>query len=368
MEISEALKQQFEEEVLSVEREKHKKELEELRLNVEAKVKEELSGKSDLEIKELKVQIEEKAKKLEEAQKQELDLRRDKNRLEEEKRTFELEKQRQIDAERERIREKTLSEFVQSQRLKDKEKDKMIEDLKKSLEDAQRRANQGSQQLQGEVQELDLEETLRTNFPTDLIEPVEKGIRGADVRQIVKTSRGNICGVILWESKRTKAWDKDWIRILKDNLRAEKANIPIIVSSILPDEAKDGMGFKDGVWICGYQLILPLADLIRQRLIEIAREKYISQNKGGKAEAVYEYVTSHEFIQQVEAIAEVYQDMLSQVLRERAAFEKIWKTREAQVEKLFKSTAGILGSLRGQIGSTLPQIKGLDLPELTERT
>ena len=318
------------------------------------------------ELKLLQAELEKKELKLHESEANELALRKQKLDLEEEKRTFELEKQRQIDAERTKIREKVEAEMSESQYLRDKEKDKVIDDLKKALDDAQRKANQGSQQLQGEVQDLALEESLKQKFIYDVIEPVSKGVRGADIRQIVKTQLGNNCGTILWESKRTKAWSAEWLTKLKDDLRSEKANIPVIVSAVLPEEAGSGIGLVDGVWVTNYSLYLVLAELLRQKLIDIAREKFVSQNKSTKAETLYNYIVSHEFIQQVEAIAEVYQDMQGQISRERAAFEKIWKTREAQVGRLVGSTANIIGSLRGSVGATMPAIKGMDLPGLED--
>jgi hypothetical protein len=257
-----------------------------------------------------------------------------------------------------------MKQTQETYRLKELEKEKIINDLKKSLEEAQRKANQGSQQTQGEVAELDLEQTLRAAFPTDTITPVEKGVRGADVRQVVRTSMGNTCGVILWESKRTKSWDHKWISKLKEDLRSEKANIPIIASSLLPEEAATGFGYIDGVYVVSHTLALPVAQVLRQKLIDVAREKFISQNKENSAEQLYTYVTSHEFRQQIEAIVEVYNDMNQQILKEKAAYEKIWKTREAQVAKLFTSTAGIIGSISGRVGQSFPQIKGLEL--LTE--
>ncbi|OGD70644.1 hypothetical protein A3D09_00085 [Candidatus Collierbacteria bacterium RIFCSPHIGHO2_02_FULL_49_10] len=327
---------------------------------------EKLEKEGGKEIKLLKEELQSKSKKLVESQELELELRKQKLALEEKEREFELTKQRQIDAEREKIRLKVETEMLDSQRLHDREKDKVIDDLKKALDDAQRKANQGSQQTQGEVAELDLEETLKIRFLYDAIEPVGKGVRGADIRQVVKTSLGNVCGTILWESKRTKAWSAEWVTKLKDDLRSEKANVAVIVSTVLPEEAATGIGLVDGVWVVSYALYLVLAELLRQKLIDVAREKYVSQNKSSKAEVLYNYIVSHEFGQQVEAIVEVYQDMQSQIARERAAFEKLWKTREAQVNRLVGSTANIIGSLRGSVGSTLPSIKGLDLPGLEE--
>ncbi len=320
----------------------------------------------EIEKKLLREELEMKEKKLEESRQAELSLRKQKLELEEDKKSFEVDKQRQLDEERQKIRLKTEMEMLEASRLKDKEKDKVIEDLKNALTEAQRRASQGSQQLQGEIQELDLEETLRQKFPLDQIEPVGKGVRGADIRQIVKTQLGNVCGAILWESKRTKAWSGDWVMKLKDDLRKEKSNVAVIISTTLPEEAKTGIGLVNGVWVVNYSLYLVLADLLRGKLIDIAREKFVTSNRTGKAEALYQYITSHEFRQQIEAIVEVYQQMQGQVNRERAAFEKIWKAREAQVGRLLGSTANIIGTLQGSLGSALPAIKGMDLPGLED--
>ena len=320
----------------------------------------------EVEKKLLQEELEMKEKKLEESRQAELALRKQKLELVEEKRSFEVEKQRQLDEERAKIRKTTLEEATESWRLKEKEFEKRLSDMKEAVEDAKRKGEQGSQQTQGEVQELDLEETLKQHFLFDTIEPVGKGVRGADIRQIVKTQLGNNCGTILWESKRTKAWSDEWLTKLKDDLRAEKANIPVIVSSVLPEQAGSGIGLVEGVWVTNYSLYLVLAELLRGKLIEVAREKYVSQNKTGKADILYNYITSHEFGQQVEAIVEVYQDMQGQIAKERAAFEKIWKTREAQATRIMAGTANIVGSIRGSVGSTMPAIKGMDLPGLEE--
>jgi hypothetical protein len=300
-------------------------------------------------------------KKLEVAEHAELEIRKQKNELDEQKRTFELEKQRQLDVEREKIRQKTAEEIMESQRLKEKEKDKVIDDLKKALEDAQRKASQGSQQLQGEVAELDLEQTLRHAFPSDNIEAVGKGVLGADIRHVVKSPGGKVCGVILWESKRTKAWSDGWITKLKEDLRNDKANIPAIISETLPEEAKSGMGLKDGVWVSSVKLFLPLAMLLRKSLIDAAYQKFVSDNRQTKAELIYNYVTSHEFSQQVESMIEVYNDMLTQVSRERVAFEKSWKLREAQVHRLLSGVSGMYGHIQDAAGPALPPIKSLEL-------
>jgi hypothetical protein len=333
IELTDALTHQIKDKVLEEQQEKHEEEL--------AQMKEKLKAAEDTE----------------------LELRKQKNKLDEEKRTFELDKQRQLDSEREKIRQKTLEEAAESQHLKEKEKDKVIDDLKKSLEEAQRKATQGSQQLQGEIQELDLEELFRKEFPGDTIEPIGKGVLGADIRQVVRSPRGMDCGHILWESKRTKAWSDGWINKLKEDMRNDKAHIPAIVSEVLPDEIITGLGLKDGVWVTSPRLVVPLAMLLRKTLLDAARQKMIAQNQQTKAEELYGYVTSHEFAQQVEAMVEMYKEMAEQITRERTAFEKNWKQREAQVNRLLTGVAGIYGSMQGIAGPALPTIKNLELTD-----
>lgn len=296
-----------------------------------------------------------KTKKLEEAREESLQLHKEKLKLEDERQNMALEK--------EKLRQQVLLEASEAHHLKDLEKEKIINDLKKSLEDAQIKASQGSQQTQGEVAELDLEETLRHSFPHDLIEPVGKGIRGADITQTVRTSIGTVCGVILWESKRTKAWVDDWAVKLKDDLRSSKANIPVIVTTVLPKDIKSGFGLYENVWVVEPKLFLPLAEVLRKNLVDVAREKHHSQDRGTKAEMVYSYLTSDAFVQQVQSILEVHQNMYQQIQKERIAFEKIWKEREAQAQRIISSTASIYGSIQGLAGQSLPNLPLLSLPE-----
>lgn len=349
IEISEALKVEF--------RDEFKKESEE-------KIRKEYEEKSSVEFEDLKRQLKEKEDKVSQMREQELKLREDRRKLQEKEKEIEIETQRKIDAKEKEIEEKVLRQAVEDHRLKDLEKDKKISDLQNQLEDALIRTKLGSQQLQGEVLELDLEAALRSAFPSDEIEPVGKGVRGADVRQIVKSPKGFVCGVILWESKRTRAWTDSWIGKLKDDLRADKANIPVIVSQALPDAARSGFGVKDGVWVVGFPLILPLATILRKNLLDVGFQKVVSAHKGDKADYLYEYVTSHEFRQQLEALVEVYNEMQDQINKERIAYERIWKSREGQVKRLIISTANVVGSIQGRVGTTSLQIKGLDLPEL----
>jgi len=330
-ELTDALTHQIEEELLADEKKKHEEELAEMKRRVE---------------------------KAEEA---ELALRKQKNLLDEEKRTFELEKQRQLDKEREAISKKAAEEQSEKDKYKFAELEKKLSDTTKALEDANRKATQGSQQLQGEVQELDLEHALHEAIPTDVIEPIGKGVLGADIRQTVKTQRGNTCGTILWESKRTKAWSDGWITKLKEDRLRDKANAAAIVSEVVPEEVKSGMGLKDGVWICSPKLVVPLALLLHKAIEDAARQKFVSDRRQTDAERIYAVVTSHEFVAQVESMMETYNEMLGQIERERVAFEKFWKLRESQVKHLKSGVSGIMGELQGAAGPAFPPVKSLEL-------
>ncbi len=329
--------------------------------DIEEKTRESFKKEQEILIEELKF----KTKKLDEAREESLKLHQEKLKLEDERKSFELDKQKQLDQERELIRQKTLLEYSDQHRMKDAEKDKMINDLKNSLEEAQRKATQGSQQLQGEVQELDIEMSLQSNFPFDLITGIEKGQRGADISQEVRTNHGNSCGIILWESKRTQAWSDGWVSKLKGDLRSSKADIPVIISNNLP-KSISGFGTYDGIWVCKPEYLLPLAEIMRSWLRETAKERFVSQNRKEKSELLYDYIVSREFTQQVESIMEVYGEMKDQIDRERSAFEKIWKARESQVTRLRLGVAGMFGSVSGIAGQSLPTIKGLELLSLPE--
>lgn len=357
IEVTQALASQVEKSVS----EQHRQELERVKAETASVIRKNIEEKNRLERADLQKQLEEQQKKVRDFLQHELQLREEKRKLEESKQEIELSITRRLDEERKKIEEATAKRLSEETRLRELEKDKVIQSLRQSLEEAQRKAQQGSQQLQGEVQELDLEKQLREAFPQDSIEPVGKGVRGADIQQVVRSPRGVVCGVILWESKRTKAWTDEWLFKLKDDLRATKAHIPVIVTSVLPKDFSSDIGLKDGVWITTFPLALALGTLLRKNLLDVAYQKAVLAHQGEKADILYEYITGHEFRQQVEALVEVSRDMHEQIAKERAAFEKSWKVRETQIQRLFSSTARIYGSMQGVIGSSLPQVRGLEL-------
>ena len=326
---------------------------EEASAEIEKRLREEIKSENNLELTDLKKSLEEKEEKIGEFRKQELEIREEKRKLEEKEKDLELETERRMDSEKKKIEDEY--------RLKEMENEKRVSDMKKMIEDLKRTSQQGSMQTQGEVAELDLEETLRRLFPTDEITEVKKGELGGDVRQIVKTQRGTDCGLILWERKRTKAWTEDWVKKLKEDMGRDIANLGVIVTEVLPKDFKKEIGEKNGIWITTVAFVEPVATLLRKVLYDVAKEKAVGVNKQTKAEEIYDFVTSNEFIQQVERMVGIYSEMQQEISKERAVSERQWKQREMQVNRLITGVSGIYGSMQGIAGSALPQVKSLEL-------
>ncbi len=355
---------QLKEEKLSIEaqvKEKIQKELE----RIKAEAQKEALEKLNVELQDLKSQIDEKEKRIAEFNQMELELRKKMRKLEEDRMQMELEVARKIDEEREKIKEQMAQKIAEEYRLKNKEKDKMIEDLRKALEEAKRKAEQRSQQLQGEVLELELEEVLKNTFVYDEILPVPKGVKGADVIQKVYNSAHQMCGIILWETKSTKNWNDIWIQKLKDDQRALGADIAVIVTEAMPKEV-DNLGVMNGVWVTTYKLVIGLATALRQNLIEVNFAKAASVGKSEKMEALYQYLSGPEFRQKVEAIVETFTLMQQQLEKEKRAMTKIWKEREKQIQRITVNTVEMYGDVRGIIGASLPEIKTLELGPVNE--
>jgi hypothetical protein len=308
----------------------------------------------------LEDQLADKDLKLKQANQNELDLRKEKQKLKDEKDAFELEKTRQLDEERIKIEEEASKKATEAQQSRIDQMAKQISDATKANEELKRKLEQGSQQTQGEVQEIKLEELLKAEFIHDDISPVPKGVNGADVIQTVKTKNGIECGKIIWESKKTKAWSEGWIQKLKDDQRLVKAEIAVIVSSVLP-EGVAGISLRDGVWVCDIKLALSIATALRQSLEAVSREKAMSVGKNEKMEILYAYLTGTEFKQRIEVIVETFSSMKSSLDKEKIYFEKSWAEKEKQIQKVIKNTVGIYGDMGGIV--QLQKIESLELPE-----
>lgn len=328
---------------------------------IKREAKKEALAALELEFRDLKEQNEEKDKKLEEARKAELEFRKRMRELEEQKKSVELEVARKIDKEREKIKQTTLEMFTEEHRLKELEKDKKISDMLKTIEDLKRKAQQGSMQTQGEVLELDIEGLLKTTFPTDEIEPVPKGMRGADILQKVFNS-GQYCGTIIWEAKHTKTWSDTWVSKLKDDQRAAKAEIAILATETMP-KGVNSFTHIDGVWVADFSLVGNLADVLRKGIIDLFQLKRSSVGKNEKMEFLYDYLSGPEFKQKVEAIVEAFKVMKEDLDHERRSMTKMWAKREKQIERVILNTGSMYGDMQGIIGASLPQIKLLEMGE-----
>ncbi len=359
-EIEEKLHAQLELEMKKKDRE-HQEALVRERARLEQQAKRHAEEASAVELKDMKDQLEEKSRQLESARQQELDLRKGKRELEERERNITLELDRKLDAERKRIWEEAGRKLAEDQRLKEAEKDKQLSDMRRQIEELKRKSELTSQQAQGEVLELELETILAQNFRSDGIEPVAKGVRGADIVQRVRDEAGRQCGTIIWESKRTKAWSDAWVQKLKDDQRAAKAELAVIVSAVLPKDV-NRFGNYEGIWVADFESALGLATALRANLIEVTRASSSLQGKNDKMELIYAYLSGTGFKQRVEAIVESFVSLKSDLEAEKRSMEKIWAKRDAQIERVIKSTAGMYGDLQGIIGSALPEVKLLELP------
>jgi hypothetical protein len=235
----------------------------------------------------------------------------------------------------------------------------------REVEELKRKLEQGSQQTQGEAFELELENLLRGKFPLDLIEPVAKGETGGDIVQTINGQLDAPAGVILWELKNTKNWSDTWLPKLRDNKRAAKADVALIISTALP-KGVETFDLVDGVYVAHPRCAVPVALTLRQGLLEIANARATQAGQQSKAEQVYQYLTGSRFKQRIEAVVERFKDMREDIDKERKFMVKAWAKREAQVSAMIESTVGMVGDLHGIMGQAMPEIPAIDEPPMLE--
>ncbi len=315
------------------------------------------------EITDLQEVLKKQDEKLAEAQKAQADLIRKQRELDDTKREMELTVEKRVQAGLGCVRDQARKEAEEGLKLKVMEKEQTITSMQKQIEDLKRRAEQGSQQLQGEVQELELESLLRAKFPHDVIEPVPKGEFGGDALQRVNGPLGQHCGTILWESKRTKNWSDGWLTKLREDQRAAKAELSVLVSQALPKEV-EAFDLVDGVWVTHPRVAIPVAIMLRQTLIEVATARQASEGQQTKAEMLYSYLTSPRFRLRVQAIVEAFSNMREDLDKEKKAITKQWAKRDEQIERVMQATVGMYGDMQGIAGKTLQEIEGLEMKAL----
>ncbi len=362
-ELNEALKHQIQEDVLKEERGKYKEELvkvkEKAEQDAEKRVKEELEFK----LKDSKNELEETRKKSGQLQEQLLEMTKLIRELKDKDKDRELEMQKKIAQEEEKIRAEEQKKAEESSHLKLLAKDKQLQDALKELEDANRKIQQGSQQTQGEVFELEFEEMLRKEFPHDKIQPVGKGVKGGDIVQEVWDARGNYNGKILWELKNTKTWTEGWIDKLKGDKRAINAEEAVLISEVMPANMKTA-GFREGVWVTKQNFVIGLASALRASLIQLYYARTSAKGKDEKVEALYSYLSGVEFKHRIEAIIEAFTNMQTDIEKEQRYFQSKWARDNKNIRQVIDNTFGMHGDFKGIIGNSLPQIKGLEVEQL----
>ncbi|MGN8058388.1 DUF2130 domain-containing protein [Pedobacter sp. 22163] len=337
-----------------------------LKDSLEENLRKSISADFETKLQMLEGNAKDNAEKLKLAREKELEFLRREESLKIKEEEMELAFQRKMQEQRNELVEQIRKQEAEKNSIKDtehqlrlKELEKQLDDQKKLAEEMKRKAEQGSMQLQGEVQELILEELLRTNYPFDLIEEVGKGVRGADCVQVVRNQFGQECGKIIYESKRTKDFGGDWIEKLKKDMRSMGIDVAVIVSQCYP-KGMDCFGQRDGVWICSFEEVNAVAYVLREGILRLAGAVKSQENRGEKMHMLYDYLMGAEFSEQWKAIREGFMSMKLSIQRERDAMERLWKAREKQLEKVLLNATHIRGSIEGIAGSDSVQLSLTD--------
>lgn len=332
---------------------------------IEEKLKKKLAEEQSDQFQALQKELNEKSEQLKELNRTKAEIEKLKRENAEVKDSVEAESQKKLNeiliSEKDKIRRAE----EEKNELRFKELQKQLEDQRKLTEEMKRKQDQGSMQLQGEVQELAIEEWLAVQFPLDTIEEIKKGARGGDCIQIVNTRSRQNCGKIYYESKRTKDFQSNWIEKFKTDMREKNADIGVLVTEAMPSDL-NRMGIKDGIWVCSYEEFKGLCAVLRESIIQLSLVASAQENKGDKMHMLYDFLTSNTFRMQVEAIVEGFSSMKEALESEKRAMQRIWKEREKQIEKVITNTIDMYGSIKGIAGNAIQSVKALELPGAAE--
>ncbi|WP_300669483.1 DUF2130 domain-containing protein [Helicobacter sp. UBA3407] len=338
-----------------------KESLKQERQKLQESLKQEFAQEYQEALKTMQKELEEKSNQVRELNlsKAEIEkLKREKGEIESK---IKAQEQERLAQEMASFKEKLHKEIESQNELRFREKEQQLEGLKKQLQEAQRKVEIGSQQLQGEVQELAIEEYLQVQFPLDDIVEIKKGAHGGDCVQIVHTREIPNCGKIYYESKRTKEFQRAWIEKFKADMRKENADVGVIVSQTMPKEL-ERMGLLDGVWICTFEEFKALCAVLREGVIRVQIAQKSQENKQDKMGLLYQYLTSSEFKMQIEAIVEGFTQMQSDLDSEKRAMQRLWKQREKQIQKVLENAIDMYGSIKGIAGNAIGNVKALEIP------
>lgn len=352
--------------------EKLQKEKQKLETELQEQLRKSISGDYENKLKMLQQSNQDNEEKLKTARQKELEFLKKEQELKNKEADLEIRLQKRLQEERIQVTEQIRKQEIEKNSLKEtehqmklKELEKQLEDQKKLANEMRRKAEQGSMQLQGEVQETALESMLRNAFPFDVITEVGKGVRGADCIQMVRNNFGQECGKIIYESKRAENFGADWIEKFKKDMRSTGADIAVLVTKTMPKDL-DCFGLKDGIWVCTFSEVKALANVLRDGIIRIYNSAKSQENKGDKMHLLYNYLTSNEFSEQWKAIREGFFAMKIGIQKERDSMERLWKAREKQLEKVLLNSAHVKGSIEGIAGQDSISLSLLDEPDLLE--
>ncbi len=327
---------------------------------LEKSIREQLQDETSEQIKDLQKELDQKSSQVKELNKTKAEVEKLKREKDELRDQVAFEKEKEFSDKLKEEKRKIKKQSDDENTLKIKELEKKLEDQTKLAEEMKRKAEQGSMQLQGEIQEIELENILRNLYPYDEIIEIKKGQRGADIIQIVKTNQGSECGKIYYESKRTKNFDYGWLQKLRDDNLDTKSDVLVIVTEVMPGDSEFKYFYKDGVWICSFSEIKGFSLVLRQGLLQIHAITITQQGKETKMELLYDFLTSQEFRGQFEAIIEGFKSLQDSYSDEKLKMQKIWKEREKQLEKILSNAVNFYGSLKGIAGASIPDIKMLE--------
>ncbi|WP_444997600.1 DUF2130 domain-containing protein [Aliikangiella sp. IMCC44359] len=339
-----------------------KNQLKEKELQLRKSLKEQLADEQAEQLQLLRQELNEKSEKVKQLNKAKIEIEKIKREKEELKSDLEAEAERKLSQQIAIERDKIQQAEMQRNKMNLSEKEKIIEQLKQQLDIAKRKAEQGSTQLQGEVQELAIEQWLAEQFPLDNIEEIKKGVRGADCLQIVNSRTQQNCGVIYYESKRTQSFKPEWIEKFKADIRDKGADIGVLVTEAMPSDLKR-MGLKDGVWVCSFEEFKGLSLVLRDSVLRMSQAIAVQDNKGDKMAMLYDFLTGNEFRMQVEAIVEGFTQMQNDLIKEKRSMTALWKKREKQIEKVLLNTSYMYSSVQGIAGSAVKSLPLLELPD-----
>ncbi len=338
--------------------EKLAKERQTIQQEIQSKVNEEFKLKLIAQEEELNAN----AKKLQDFQQKEIEMERYKRNIAEREKNMEFEFEKKMNSMKSEMEEQISKRIFSQSQFQIAEKDKQIEDMKKQVEVMKRKADQGSMQLQGEVQELAIEEFLKENYPLDQIEEIKKGARGGDCLQIVNTRIHLNCGTIYYESKRTKDFSPGWIEKFKSDMRTKNADLGVLVTQAMPKDL-DRLGLMDGIWICTFEEFKGLSLVLRENIIKVNHVTKMEENKGDKMELLYSFLTSNEFKMQIDGIVEGFTQMNNDLIKEKSAMNRMWAQREKQIQKVLLNTTNMYGSIKGIAGNAIQEVKQLELED-----